>query len=606
MLVDMFHKTCVIVVCVMFGVVVCAPAATKFKIPSHEALDFMKRYGYVQDDDGESEALYSESGISNIIKNIQKFGAIEQTGVIDNATLKLMSSRRCGVKDIMNTVTRHKRFTLGSEGWNKRDISYFISNWSPKLGEETVARNIQRALDTWGGYGRLNFRRSLTPDADIIVAFGRGYHGDVYPFDGPGFILAHAFFPYEQDGLGGDIHFDEDEKWIDKEAMSSDQGTDFYTVALHELGHSLGLAHSTEQASIMFPYYQGSEGGGRPQLGYDDILGMYQLYITRVLKDDNVNNGQYPDHSTRRPIHSTSTEYVTSRRTTRTTPWYSPHWTRPTTRPTTTTTTTTTTTRTTPTTTTTRYTTSGTNTTIQYQGDSESVDEHKKHDDKHHIPKSNAPSIPDICDGHVDAIATLRNELFVFRDEFIWRFKEKGVLDLGYPIRLMHMFPMLPSSIKKVDAAYQRADGKIVIFTGTVFWVYDGENFIEGSPKPLMHYGLPNYLNGIDAVHTWRRNGKTYFFKNERFWRYNEDTKTMDSGYPMHMSRWRGVPEYLDAATTWKDGATYFFKGGLFWKIDNNWVKTTDESPLPSPQVWFGCAEDSNNLLQWFSRSRES
>lgn len=28
----------------------------------------------------------------------------------------------------------------------------------------------------------------------------------------------------------------------------------------------------------------------------------------------------------------------------------------------------------------------------------------------------------------------------------------------------------------------------------------------------------------------------------------------MDAGYPLHMERWRGVPENLDAATTWVDG----------------------------------------------------
>lgn len=93
-----------------------------------------------------------------------------------------------------------------------------------------------------------------------------------YPFDGRGSILAHAFFPSEGDQLGGDIHFDEDENWT---ADGSPEGTDFYSVALHELGHSLGLAHSHVPTSVMFPYYRGDRSG---QLDYDDILAMYKLY----------------------------------------------------------------------------------------------------------------------------------------------------------------------------------------------------------------------------------------------------------------------------------------------------------------------------------------
>lgn len=50
----------------------------------------MKKYGYLEETSTDTEALYSEAGLKDVIRTVQKFGAISETGVIDNATIKVM------------------------------------------------------------------------------------------------------------------------------------------------------------------------------------------------------------------------------------------------------------------------------------------------------------------------------------------------------------------------------------------------------------------------------------------------------------------------------------------------------------------------------------
>lgn len=154
--------------------------------------------------------------------------------------------------------------------WDKLDITYAFVNGTGQLEGDVERDLVRRAFALWAAQTSLTFAEVTANTADIVIGWASGDHGDGDPFDGPGDVLAHASFPNPYDNSQVFLHFDDDERWVDSETRN----VDLLTVAAHEIGHTLGLAHSNDPDALMFPSYSGPHRF----LGEDDIAGAQSLY----------------------------------------------------------------------------------------------------------------------------------------------------------------------------------------------------------------------------------------------------------------------------------------------------------------------------------------
>lgn len=185
-------------------------------------------------------------------------------------------------------------------------------------------------------------------------------------------------------------------------------------------------------------------------------------------------------------------------------------------------------------------------------------------------------------------IGYIRQELFAYQGDKYWRIRApKDVLTDIKGDQLIHFWYDLPADI---NAAYERYhDQHIIFFKGTEYWEYDSLYPISGFPKPISQLSTDLPTN-VDAVMTYNEFYKTYFFKGDMVWRFDEGTKTVDVNWPFPIAEiFPGIPANLDAAFRYKDGIPIFVKGTQYY-VYNDATRAVDPGyPKSFGEDFLGC-----------------
>nr|XP_008528784.1 PREDICTED: matrix metalloproteinase-15 isoform X1 [Equus przewalskii] len=509
--------------------------------------NWLRLYGYLPQPSRHMSTLRSAQILASALAEMQRFYGIPVTGVLDEETKAWMKRPRCGVPDQFgvrvkaNLRRRRRRYALTGRKWSSHHLTFSIQNYTEKLGWYHSLEAVRRAFQVWEQATPLVFqevpyediRLRRQKEADIMVLFASGFHGDSSPFDGTGGFLAHAYFPGP--GLGGDTHFDADEPWT---FSSTDlHGNSLFLVAVHELGHALGLEHSSNPSAIMAPFYQWMDTDNF-QLPEDDLRGIQQLYgtpdgqpqPTRLLPTVTPRRPPQPPPPGGKPERPPKPGPPAQPRATERPDQYGPN----------------------------------------------------------------------ICDGDFDTVAMLRGEMFVFKGRWFWRVRHNRVLD-SYPMPIGHFWRGLPGDISAayerqdgrfvffkgdrywlfreanlepgypqpltsyglgipydhIDTAiWWEPTGHTFFFQEDRYWRFNEETQRgdPGYPKPISVWqGIPTSPKGAflsnDAAYT-------YFYKGTKYWKFDNERLRMEPGYPKSILRdFMGCQEHVEPGPRWPDVA---------------------------------------------------
>lgn len=183
---------------------------------------------------------------------------------------------------------------------------------------------------------------------------------------------------------------------------------------------------------------------------------------------------------------------------------------------------------------------------------------------------------PDAATMRIAAVNLGQDKFYFFRGGLYSRVDgDDRVMDSGYPRSIADNWGNWPTSWGNdgIDAAINWDGVSAYFFRGSQYVKVDiaSKTVLAGYPKTTSTFwhNWPSGWTSVDAAVDWG-NGKYYFFRGDKYLRYDKGNDSVDPGYPLTISdHWPGLfSANIDSAFNDGDGKAYFFNGNVYDRVD--------------------------------------